>query len=49
MPLIPLLFLFDLQIALDGFHAIDLPDLCYDPLLGFFVMNEPIAHNISLY
>src|SRR4030042_2686803 len=48
MPLIHLLFLFHLQVALNGFHAIDLSDLCYDPLLCPFVMYEPIENNIPL-
>src|SRR4030042_6182136 len=48
MPLIHLLFLFHLQKALNGFHAIDLPDLCYDPLLSLLVMYETRENNISI-
>jgi hypothetical protein len=43
-----LLFLFHLQVALNGFHALDLPDLCYDPLLSLFVMYETRENNIPI-
>src|SRR4030043_33840 len=48
MPLIHLLFLFHLQVALNGFYALDLPDLCYDPLLSLFVMYVTRENNISI-
>src|SRR4030043_115871 len=48
MPIIHLLFLLHLQVALNGFHALDLPDLCYDPLLSLFVMYETRENNISI-
>src|SRR4030066_1093069 len=48
MPLIHFLTLFNLQVALNGFHAIDLPDFCYNPFLSLFVMYEPRENNISL-
>ena len=48
MPLIHLLFLFHLQVALNGFHALDLPDLCYDPLLSRSVVYETLENNVSL-
>src|SRR4030042_6417719 len=48
MPLIHLLSLLHLQVALNGFHALDLPDLCYDPLLSLLVMYETRENNISI-
>jgi len=48
MPLVLLLSLFNLQVALNGFHALDFPDLCYDPVLSRSVVYETLESNISL-
>jgi hypothetical protein len=49
MPLILLLSLFHLQVALNGFHSLDLPDFCYNPFLSpFVVMYQTIENNISI-
>ena len=49
MPLIPLLFLFYFQVALNGFHALDLLDLFYYPLLSLFVMYETRENDIPIW
>src|SRR4030043_1383568 len=43
-----LLFLFPLQVALNGFNSLDLPDLCYNPFLSLFVMYVTRENNVSI-